>query len=450
MAFIKNLIDLAGTEERAVVMEILQAGLGAVIPDKVFYDNVRFSDDILHVSGTRFKLKDKRVFLIGAGKASGTMAENMVRILGEDRITAGVVISAEENEIGPVRILKGNHPIPSKDSLKATDELLKLKKEFDIGSGDVLINLISGGGSAMLERPIDGLEINDISKTTQIMLVSGANIVEFNTVRKHLSQVKGGLLAKHFDRAQIITLAISDVLGDDPGSIASGPAYPDKTTFEDAAEILQFRNVWDLVPFNVKMALEKGLRGEIEDTPDKLDNVEHLNICTIQDSIKGMSDRAHKLANKVEIITAELQGEPEEAVYDILEGISEMGMGSGIFLWGGETTPNLSKEHGEGGRNQHFGLVLASELLKTDLDWTIGCLATDGLDYMHEAAGCILDNKAMMALDVQLDLEEDLIDISRFIETYDSYSLLKKVDNALIKTGPTGTNVGDIGVLLIK
>jgi len=247
-----------------VLLNTLESALLSVEPQKLVRNHLKIVEDRIVVEDNEFDINSfKNIYVIGGGKASGAMASEVSKIFG-DRIKGGIVNIKRGTlpffDTGNIELIEANHPIPDENGLDGVKRMLKLIR--NVGESDLVICLISGGGSALMTLPISDITITDIQQLTQMLLGSGAPIDKLNSVRKHLSLIKGGQLAKKLYPSQVISLIISDVIGDSIQSIASGPTAPDNTTFKDAADILMRYRVWDKCPIRIQQVISKGLTGE--------------------------------------------------------------------------------------------------------------------------------------------------------------------------------------------
>jgi len=430
-----------------VALDICEAGIHAVLPSAVLPAAVEYdtANRSLSIRGHRHRVEG-RLFVVGAGKASGAMAESLESLLPESTVTDGVVAcKGGAYTTDKIRILMAGHPVPDPRSLRATDEMLALRNKYEIGEGDTVICLLSGGGSALLSAPVEGISLADLQTLTELLLASGADISEINSVRKHLSQVKGGRLGEHFAPAAVITLIISDVIGNDLSVIASGPAYPDGTTFADALSVIDRYRLQDKAPAGVMAHLHRGAAGEVAETPKRLTNCHNYIIADLGLALETMRTKASELGLAPDIVTAAQKGETtavaRERASEIIQGKHSS---HDALILGGETTPVLPEDHGTGGRNQHF--VATSMLALRDFpgEWVLASLGTDGSDYLPDVAGAIADHRSThRAGELGLDIESCLA-------RYDSHTVLKALGRSLILTGETGTNVGDVMLYILK
>ncbi|MBC8587232.1 glycerate kinase type-2 family protein [Paratissierella segnis] len=400
---------------------IIEAAITAALPNtaiKKALDGEDFSCD--------------RLILVSIGKAAWSMAHAAYDILG-DKINEGIVITKYNHSKGNlpnIHIYEAGHPIPDKNSFLATEQVINLVS--DLSENDKVLLLISGGGSALFEKPLIAPDmLEDITKQ---LLACGANIVEMNTIRKRLSAVKGGKFAKLCEPAQIISVVLSDIIGDPLDMIASGPAYPDSSTGEQALEII--------ARYGIKISEEiKDLL--LMKTPDKLNNVKTKITGSVSQLCYAAERACIDLGYEPIILTNSLSCEAREAG-SFLASIAQYyndTKKSLAFILGGETIVHL-KGNGKGGRNQELALCSAIGIAGLD-DVAIFSIGSDGTDGPTDAAGGYVDNHTYKIL---LDSG---IDIYKVLENNDAYHGLKACDGLII-TGPTGTNVNDFSVLLIK
>ncbi|MBW2439544.1 MAG: glycerate kinase [Deltaproteobacteria bacterium] len=435
---------------RQHALEIFQAALKAVDPVEAIFRYLQLTDDVLQVGEHRFALKDyNRILVVGAGKAGAPMARALEELLG-DRIADGVIVVKEGHglPLAHVRIHEASHPVPDERGIKGAEEILALVK--DAGERDLVLCLMSGGGSALLVAPADGVTLEDKQEVTRLLLACGADIHEINSIRKHLSRAKGGGLARFAYPATVVSLILSDVIGDDLNVIASGPAVPDTSTFDDSRQILDKYDIWNQVPPSVRSRIERGLKGEIEDTPKAGDAVfkrcySKLVGTNIQ-ALKAAESKADKLGYGTLILSSTVEGEARE-VAKVLTAIAREVRDSGnpvtapaCILCGGETTVTIRGD-GKWGRNQE--LALAAALAIAGLE-NIVVLAggTDGNDGPTDAAGAIVDGHTLARA------RTEGLDPFDYLSRNDSYHFFQPLEDLVI-TGPTRTNVMDVYMVLI-
>ncbi|RLE57808.1 MAG: glycerate kinase [Thermoprotei archaeon] len=455
-AMIRNVDELrvapddVTAKAREIAIALLEAGLKAADPVTAIERNVVLEGEKLRIRDLVLDLsKYDRVLVVGGGKASAAMAYALEKVL-DKYITAGLVVVprglAETYRTEKIRLLEGTHPIPSEVNRKHCEEIIELLKQTT--ERDLVICLISGGGSALLCCPYDTISMEDMMMLTKILLKCGANINEINVVRKHVEKLKGGRLAKLAHPATVVSLIVSDVVGDPLDTIASGPTAPDPSTYSDAISILKRYGVWDEVPESVREVLSKGARGELEESPGPEDpvfmKVHNVIIASNELSLKAMEQKARELGLNTLVLTSYLEGEAKE-VGKVLASLAKQVHFKDYplkrpcaLIAGGETTVTLPAYGvGLGGRNQELALS-AALMIRGLRGVVIASMGTDGIDGNSDAAGAIVDGYTVdEALKKGLDPYDHLA-------KHDSYTFFKKLGRHLIMTGPTGTNVNDI------
>ena len=391
------------------------------------------------------------------------MAKAIEESIDSDLISGGMVITKyghagiqttddgqKTKDVKSIRIYEAGHPIPDENGIKATEEAISLLRNADRDT--LVLCLISGGGSALLVSPLSGITLNEKQKTTELLLKSGADITELNTVRKHISNVKGGRLAEIAHPAKIITFILSDVIGDRLDVIASGPTAADDSTFSDAINVISKYKLQDKIPAGVMDLLDKGRAGLIHDTPKAdspvFENVENIIIGSNLKALNAAKDKAQLMMCPPEIISSDIAGEAKDVGKKLAEKAiqirtlkAQRHKGTKCLISGGETTVTV-KGSGKGGRNTELALSFAGEIEGVD-GITLLSAGTDGTDGPTDAAGAIVDGKTVTrAKKLGMKPEE-------YLENNDSYNFLKETDSLLI-TGPTGTNVMDIQIILIE
>jgi hydroxypyruvate reductase len=380
-----------------------------------------------------------RISALAIGKAAWTMAQAAREELG-DRIEQGLVITKYGHSRGTIpgmEIIEAAHPVSDEASIRGAERALALAES--LGAGDELLLLISGGGSALFEKPLDGLSLADIGDINRQLLSSGADIVEINTIRKRLSAVKGGRFAQACAPARIFTVILSDVLGDRPDSIASGPAAADPSTAEEALGLVKKYRL------NLSGPMLECLARE---TPKRLDQVETEITGSVRELCSAAASIAAELGYAPQILCDSMNGEAREAGFLMAAMARQIHGGTGFsprrpcaLILGGETVVRL-KGGGKGGRNQELALAAADGIAGIP-DLTIFSVGSDGTDGPTDAAGGIVDGSTLAAL------AEKGLKLRDVLEDNDSYNGLKAVDGLVI-TGPTGTNVNDLAVLLAR
>ena len=430
--------------------EVFHSALKAVDPVEAVFRYVKTTDGALQVGEHCFELKAyDRILVVGAGKAGAPMAKALEELLG-DRISDGAIVVKEGHSLPlqHVRIHEAGHPVPDERGVRGAEDILSLAGEA--GERDLLLCVISGGGSALLVAPAEGVTLADKQEVTQLLLACGADIHEINTVRKHLSRAKGGWLARFAHPATVVTLILSDVIGDDLNVIGSGPTVPDSGTFADAQAVFKKYDIWQRVPSSVKDRFQKGLKGDLPDTPKSGDDAfqrcyAELVGTNIQ-ALTAASKEAEQQGYQPLILSSTVEGEARE-VAKVLTAIAKEICSSGnplpapaCILCGGETTVTLQGD-GKGGRNQEFTLAAA---LTIDGMENVVVLSggTDGTDGPTDAAGGIADGTTVKRA------RRNGLDPLNYLRRNDSYNFLKALSDLVI-TGPTRTNVMDVYMVLV-
>lgn len=431
-----------------MVTAIYNAALRAVDP----YNAVR--DHVDHIRSLYRNGKYQKLLVVGFGKAAYAMARAMEDAFME-AIADGLVITKYGHQgkhpAGPqqerMRIVEAGHPMPDENGMKATEEIINLLSGAD--DRTLVVCLISGGASALFTAPHEGILLDDKQKITELLLRAGADIYEVNTVRKHISRVKGGRLAEIAYPAKIVSLILSDVIGDDIGVIASGPTAPDKTTFHDAIMVLEKYDLKEKTPKSVLQVLQKGSEGIIPETPKSgnaiFDTVENIIIGSNTKAMAAARRKAEEMGLRGEIVSSALTGEAKDAGR-WLGSIAKESKGRSFpdplcLISGGETTVTV-KGDGVGGRNTELALAFALEADGTE-GVTFLSAGTDGTDGPTDAAGAIVDGSTIKrAKTAGLDPEA-------YLDNNDSYNFFKKIAELFI-TGPTGTNVMDVQIMVIE
>ena len=425
--------------------------MSAVAPEACLRRALKLKGDYLNVAVDSFDLSHVRhVFVVGMGKASARMAVALETLLG-DRISGGLVVTADGYKVATryVEIAEASHPVPDARGLAAAERIVTLVGEAS--EEDLVIVLISGGGSALLPLPAPGITLSDLTSTNELLLLSGAKIQEINTVRKHLSQVKGGQLARCAFPAQVLTLVLSDVPGDPLHAIASGPTTGDPTTFHQAEQILRQYRLWSDLPDSVRERIAAGVRGELAETPKPGDNVFHRVKTRIIGSGSVAAEaalvEAERLGYHTTLLTTTLEGEAREVGKLLASFAREKVLRNrplprpALIMAAGETTVTVRGD-GQGGRNQELALSAALGIEGLS-GVVIASLGTDGRDGPTDAAGGIVDGGTVWRM------QEQGIDPQEYLDRNDAYRALEQAGD-LILTGPTGTNVADLCFVAVR
>ncbi|GAB4579254.1 MAG: glycerate kinase [Anaerolineales bacterium] len=428
------------------ITRILSAALQAVEPGAAVRRYLRRQGETLFVDERPYR-NFGRVYLIGAGKASVPMAQAAADILGE-KLAKGIVITKNGMGSAPylsrrVRVYEAGHPIPDQDGVDATFQVLDLLT--NAGRRDLILCLISGGGSALLTFP--AVKIEDLRTLTDQLLACGATIQEINTLRKHLDGVKGGRLADDARYNPFISLILSDVVGNPLDIIASGPTVPDPTTFADAVAILKKYNLWDAIPSAVRHHLEMGLLGGGVESPkpgDPLfDNVQNVLVGSNELAAEAARAQAEQEGFQAKVVTTEMAGEARERGNWILD-IGYLKTRPSCLIFGGETTVTLGSsmaEVGKGGRNQEMALAVVRKMAEIP-DALFVTLATDGGDGPTDAAGAVVTTGTLARAEAAGLNPDD------FLARHDAYHFFDPLGD-LLRPGPTQTNVNDLAFLFL-
>jgi glycerate-2-kinase len=432
---------------RSDALHILEHALESVNPHKAVMKHVSLNEQVLTVGSVELNLTNfERVIVVGGGKASGAMAEEVERILG-DFISVGQVNilrgTADHYKTNIINLKEADHPVPTHENVKATNDMLKLIS--DLTEKDLVLVLLSGGGSALMAKPSSQISLSDLQKVTGQLLRAGASIEDLNTVRKHLSEIKGGQLAEKAYPARVISLILSDVIGNSLDVIASGPTYPDSSTYADALKVLNKYKLSDRLPGAILEVLRDGRSGAIKETTkpgNPIFNKTYYQIIgSVKTACRACSDMADELGYKPIIVSTELQGEARKTGATIAENALDLKENGRVTLvYGGETTVNV-KGTGRGGRNQEMALSALKVI--SGLNVVLAAFGTDGLDGDSVAAGALVDGESFNRAE-HLELNP-----TSYLNDNNSYSFFKALDDCIM-TGSTGTNVNDITLILIN
>lgn len=445
--------SLRAAPHGSALAHIMAAALAAVDPRNAVHNFVQRDGNSLQINDQHYDLGSiKRVFVVGAGKAGAPMAVAAAEILGE-RLTAGLVIvkegyAGEQTSLGPLRIVEGGHPLPDARGVTAAEQIAQMLAQAS--HDDLVLALISGGGSALLTLPAPGLTLDDKIGLTDVLLRCGATINEINTLRKHISRIKGGRLAELAAPAPVATLVLSDVIGSPLDVIASGPTVPDPTTFTDAWAIVERYAIADQLPPNIRTYLLQGRAGMIAETPkpgDPLfDRVQNVIVGSNEIAALAAAETAQKLGFNTLILSTYLEGEAR-TVGGVLATIArEIALHDrplptpALVLAGGETTVTIRGD-GRGGRNQELALGAVRGLAGLR-ETTLVALATDGGDGPTDAAGAVVTGETLGQAQAQ-QLNPD-----HFLRRNNAYHFFAPL-NDLLLPGPTLTNVNDLTLLAV-
>lgn len=439
--------SLQASSEGGRIIQILAAAITAVEPGAAVGRFVWRDGEMFSISGQVYDLRSfRRVVLLGIGKASLAMSTRLAEILG-NRLSGGLVIPKQSPPIfhKPFTVIQGGHPIPDERSLKAGQKAIELVSSLD--SADLLFCLISGGGSALVTAPVDGVSLADIQALTSALLACGVSIEEMNILRRHLDLVKGGGIARMANGATIISLLLSDVVGGALEAIASGPTAPDPTTCADALSILAKCELGDKIPVSITHALRSSNETPKPDNPifEKVRNtIVGSNLQAAQAALRCAEEEGFHPY----LLRTDLQGEARTAAFELATTLRQARLtGSPVprpacIVAGGETTVTLKKKgRGTGGRNTELALAAVSELAEFP-DVMLITLATDGEDGPTDAAGAVVDGGTFQRA------ARFAMHPGDYLGRNDSYSFFEKLGD-LLKPGPTGTNVNDLVFLFI-
>ncbi len=439
---------------RKVLIDVFGAALAAVDPAHAVRGAIRFKDNNLHAGDAVYDLnRFSRILVIGAGKATARMALALEESLGR-QVTEGLII-VKNGHTAPLRFIEqieASHPVPDERGQAATARILEMVRRAD--EKTLVLCLLSGGGSALLVHPVSAVGLGEKQKVTELLLKAGAGIEELNIVRKHLSAVKGGRLAQQAFPAHILTLILSDVVGDRLDIIASGPTVADPSTFADAAAVIDQFGIRQAVP-HAAAYIERGKKGLEPETAKSSDPVfertRNIIVGSLDQALVAARTRAVELGFDARILPDRLEGEAREAAHGLAKIARETqtATASGqrrCLISGGETTVTV-RGNGSGGRNQELALAFA-----IDIEGTSGIsllsAGTDGTDGPTDAAGAVVDGETTA------QARSAGLEPATSLDRNDSYSFFRRLDpsgrGCHLKTGPTGTNVMDVQIILVQ
>lgn len=446
----KETMNSALARMRQDIDLIFRAGLSAVEPGAAIKRCCRLDGELLEVGEKTYDLQSfKRIVVLGAGKAGASMAAAIEELLG-NRISEGLVVVKYDHvePLEKIKLVEAAHPVPDEAGVQGATELLQLAESCDAGC--LVISLISGGGSALLAAPAEGIAFHEKQQLTQVLLDCGATIHEMNTIRKHLSRVKGGGLAKAVFPATLVNLILSDVVGDDLDSIASGPCVPDSTTFDDCQRILEKYEIQERVPQSIFKFIEAGCRGEVPETPKSgleiFEKTSNVVIGCNYDALSTAKQKGEALGYNSLLLSSMIEGETKDvaalhmAIAKEVVSHDQPLARPACILSGGETTVTI-RGSGKGGRSQEFALACLFNLPEAE-DIVLLCAGTDGTDGPTDAAGAMVDSSTMKRSEGLGLLPQ------KYLENNDSYNFFSPLGD-LYKTGPTHTNVMDLRIILI-
>ena len=435
---------------RLIAEQVFLAGVNRVTPEQLITKMMVLKNEKLLVGNLCFPLKEiNKIYVIGAGKAGALMAAEVEKILGDRVIEGHIVVKYGYScKLKYIRVTEAGHPVPDSNGYKATQAILNIAAKA--GSNDLVICLLSGGGSALLADFPEGSSPEEMILVNNLLINSGASINEINTVRKHLSLVKGGQLAKAVYPATLLSLVLSDVIGDPLNVIASGPTTPDPTTFSQALSILEKYKILQSVPEGILKYLHEGDTGIRSETPKPGDPVFektfNLLIGTNRLALEACKKKAKELKLNSFIIDDKVQGDVATIAEFVIETSLKYKNDKNVqkpvcLLFGGEPTIKMTGK-GLGGRNQHLALLCGIRL-QNHPGITVLSAGTDGTDGPTDAAGAVVDSETIH------DAISKKIDVDKHLKEFDSYSFFKKAGGHIF-TGPTMTNVMDIIVSVVE
>jgi glycerate 2-kinase len=448
---VNNSSNELNVEARKAALLLLESAVSAVDPRKLLRSRVKLHKNTLKIDDLQLNLEDyRRIIVVGGGKASGAMAESLEEILGP-RIDAGLINIPE----GSTHQLKGQtielneagHPIPTEQGRRGANRIFDLLKTVD--ESTLVIFLLSGGGSALLPLPPQGITLDEKRSVTNLLLKCGANINEINVVRKHVSRIKGGRLAVASYPATLLCLILSDVIGDPLSSIASGPTVPDPSTYSDAIHVLKRYGIWEETPQAIRLFLEGGLKGSHEESPKPGDprfaKVQNIVLGNNAVALEAAAKQAKEMGFNPLLLSSYISGEARH-VGTVFASIARELMvrdkpvsKPAVILAGGETTVTVTGT-GRGGRNGELALN-ASFGLEGLEGVALASVGTDGIDGVSDSAGAIVDG---LTIERAKDMGLNPLDFLRNNDSHNFFTQLKD----LIYTGPTGTNVNDVLIVV--
>jgi glycerate-2-kinase len=388
-----------------------------------------------------------RVVVAGAGKASARMAQALERVLGT-YLDSGLIVVKTGHRLLTKRIvvIEAGHPVPDQAGLKAAERLRA--RVGELGARDLLIVLLSGGASSLIPAPVDGVSLADKQSLTQLLLRSGATIREINIVRKHLSTIKGGRLAEATN-ARIVTLILSDVIGDELTAIGSGPTTPDPSTYRDAIAIMKRRRIWTKAPASIRRHLQRGERGDVSETPKpgaaRFRRMQHEIIGNNETALVAAAQAAQHAGLRTVLFSTPLVGEASGAGTAFASLAEHLSEGKGIIrrpyciVAGGETTVTVTGR-GKGGRAQEFAAAAACKIAGLHKVWVVA-IGTDGTDGPTDVAGALVSGATLN------QAKRKGVNLRRALSEHNTYPALHALKSHIV-TGPTGTNVNDLYLLL--
>ncbi|WP_423751657.1 glycerate kinase type-2 family protein [Salinirarus marinus] len=441
-----RLTDHGNESIREPLLTVCEYALRRVHPSVSVENAVSSVDGTLSVDGVEYDLDAvDDVYVIAAGKGSSAAAETLQRILGDD-LTAGIVVEkhGQKRDVSGVEVLEASHPIPDETGSDAARKVTALADEA--GENDVVFACITGGASAQLVSPPEGVTVDELATLTRLLLNAGVRIDEVNAVRKHVSDIKGGQLRESIEPATPITLVLVDEVAGEPW----GPTAPDETTYHDAIRVLRRHDLWEETPRSIRTHLRRGANGEIPETPSEIrqETGRTVVLADATDVCEAACGKARELGYNSTILSSVIEGESQD-VGIVLASIGKEISRSDrpietpcILVSGGETTVSLDDDGGRGGPNQELAVRVATEI---DRITDVGLLAigTDGTDGPTDIAGGLVDDRTAGRA------REQNVDLFDHLARHDTSPALESLSDA-VYTGATGTNVMDLRLLIVE
>lgn len=441
---ILNYKEIASTTLRKNAIDILVAGINSTTPKNAMPKHIKFYKGIFKVFKDEFDISKGKVYVLGFGKASAEMAQVLESIIPQKLITAGIVnCSVSTIKTKKIVINKASHPVPNENGVKGVKKMMELIKK--VAKEDTVICLISGGGSSMLPDPADGITLNDLKKMTQLMLRSGVEIYELNNLRKHISKLKGGNLARILQPARVISLILTDVVNVNDIT-ASGPTSPDNSTFQQSYDVLKKYNLLKKMPKSIVEYIKRGLRGKVPESVKPNDpflkNVHNYIFADYKIALEAMRKKAVELGFDTEVLQNHIEGKVNKIAKKIgklLRQRRSQHKNSFALIYSSENSVFV-RGNGKGGRNQECIGYMIREISGLK-NCVVASLDSDGIDFIYGVGGAITDNKTFSKA------KKKNIDINKFLKDNNSFELHKKL-GSLILMHPTNTNVGDLNIYL--
>lgn len=441
-------LSLPASSARSLLRRVIGAGLQAADPAQALRDHVHRTGHHLRIGLRRYDLRSfDRVVAVGAGKASARMAQVLERVLGP-YLDSGLVVVKTGHTLPTKRIsvIEAGHPVPDRAGLHAAEQLRA--RVAALGPRDLLIVLLSGGASSLIPAPVEGVSLADKQRLTNLLLRSGATIQEINVVRKHLSTIKGGRLAET-THARIITLMLSDVIGDELTAIGSGPTAPDPSTYREAIAIMKTHRILTKAPASIRRHLQRGVRGDVGETPKpgaaRFRRVQHEIIGNNGTAVGAAGEAAARAGLRTILLETPIVGEAAKAGAAFASLAPCLAAGRGVIRrpWclvaGGETTVTVSGR-GKGGRAQEFAAAAAGTIAGLSKVW-VAAVGTDGTDGPTDAAGAVVSGATLD------QAGRSGVELRRALARHNTYPAFRALKHHIV-TGPTGTNVNDLYLLL--